>query len=1017
MRIFLLALTALALQSQQPVSFNREIRPIMADTCFRCHGPDKSSRMANMRLDLREEAVKPNARGRAPIVPGNPEQSEIVRRIFTTNSMQLMPPASAHKTLTAAQKDTIRRWVAEGAVYEGHWAYEPLRRGAATASIDGFIAAKQHAAGLTMSAEADRATLIRRLALDLTGVPPAPTEVAAFVAGEPYIKVVDRMIASQRYAEKQAMHWLDGVRYADTAGFHGDNPFPAWPYRDYVLRSIHENQPFDQFTREQLAGDLLPGATTAQKTASAYNRINRVSAEGGLQPKEYLAKYAADRVRTTATVWLGSTLGCAECHDHKFDPFTAKDFYSFKAFFADIKETGLVPDRGPKAWGALLDLSSERDRARRAPLAAAVESSKKAVEAKRAASKRDEKALLGAYEKGSLAWTYQVPVAASATKATLKVYNDEPAPGNIGEAVTEPKPGDGLIVASGANPDNETYTITLEPGAGRWLQLGVQAMQDESLLGLRIARGSDRLMVSEIEAELLPERRKLRFSTAASSIRFQAPEQHPMNAIDGNPQTGWGASTYGDAPVTSLALRFETPLATTAQSRIVVRILHDSEFRKATIGRLRLALSKGLAMPVSEQRGAKIQTGLSAAVVAALKKSKGKRNDEDQQTIVAALDWTSPAMEESLTALKRAEAALGAVDATAPRVMISESVKPEVTRILNRGNFMDDSGAIVEPAVPAFLGKVSGTRLDLANWLASRDNPLTARAYVNRQWRLFFGAGLSRVLEDLGSQGEWPTHPELLDWLASEFVESGWDRKHITKLIVMSKTYRQSSTGAASEKDPENRLLAKQNRWRVDAEVVRDIALSVSGLLVERFGGPSVRPYQPEGFLAALNFPKRDYSASRGDDQYRRGLYTFWQRTFLHPSLMTFDAATREECTVNRSASNTPLQALVLLNDPTYVEAARVFAQNAYAGGGSPEARIEWAFQRAVGRAPSARERAVLLDLYKSGLRRFDSDPSAARRFLEAGEAQRLMAPPAELAATMTVTRAILNLHETITRN
>jgi hypothetical protein len=711
---------------------------------------------------------------------------------------------------------------------------------------------------------------------------------------------------------------------------------------------------------------------------------------------------------------MGSTLGCAECHDHKFDPFTAKDFYSFKAFFADIKETGLVPDRGPKAWGALLDLSTAEDRARREPLVSAVESAKRALEAKRASTKRNEKALREAFEKRQLAWTYQRPIAASAKQAKLKFYNDEPAPGNIGEAVAEPKPGDGLIVASGPNPDNETYTITLQPGAGRWMQLGVQAMQDESLLGLRIARGSDRLMVSEVEAELLPEGRRLHFAAAASSIRFQAPDQNPMNAIDGDPKTGWGASTYGDAPISSLALRFRAPLVTTAESKIVVRIRHDSEYRKATIGRLRLALSAGLAMPVSEQRAA---AGLPAATVAALKKSKGKRTEEDKLAIEAALDWTSPAMEESLTALRRAEAALGAAESSAPRVMVTESVKPEVTRILNRGNFMDDSGAVVEPAVPSFLGKVSGTRLDLANWLVSRDNPLAARAYVNRQWRLFFGTGLSRVLEDLGSQGEWPTHPELLDWLASEFIDSGWNRKHLTKLIVMSKAYRQSSAGAVSEKDPENRLLSRQNRWRVDAEVVRDIALSVSGLLVERFGGPSVRPYQPEGYLAALNFPKRDYSASHGADQYRRGLYTFWQRTFLHPSLMTFDAATREECTVNRSTSNTPLQALVLLNDPTYVEAARVFAQNAFASAASPEARIDWAFERAVGRAPNSGERTVLLDLYRNSLRRFDTDPAAARAFLDAGEAPRSNAPPAELAATMTVTRAILNLHETITRN
>jgi len=970
--------------------------------------------MANLRLDIRDEALKPNRMGQRPIVPGDPSKSYIIERIFSDET-RVMPPASAHKILTAKQKETIKRWVAEGAKYEGHWAYEPVKRFPAGTTIDGFIPKR--------SAEADRRTLIRRVALDLTGIPPMPEEVDAFVndaSANAYEKLVDRLMASTRYAEKQAMHWLDAVRYADTAGFHGDNPFPAWPYRDYVLWSFHENQPFDQFTREQLAGDLLPNATLRQKTASAYNRILRVSAEGGLQPKEYLAKYGADRVRTTTGVWLGSTLGCAECHDHKFDPFTAKDFYSFKAFFGDIKETGLVADRGEKAWGSQMDLATPEQAAKRDSLRAALRESETAL----SAARQPESALQRRNKDGELQWVYQRPVAATAGRAKLNVFNDEIPP--MANTPKQERPGNGLVIASGENPETETYTITLAPGAGKWAQLGVQAVQDESLPGLGVARGADRLMISEVEAELLPAGKKLRFVTASSSIRLQNLDQNPLNAIDGDPRTGWGGSPYHDGLLPFLALRLAEPLTTTADTRIVVRLRHETAYRRATTGRVRIALSPGLAAPVMDPTNKKheqVDKGLSAGVVTALGKAADKRSDEEKELIAKVLDWTDAGRVELVAARQRAKAELDAFELGVPRVMVTEATTPEETRILRRGNFLDESGPVVEPAIPGFLGKlpVTGraTRLDLANWLVSKDNPLTARTYANRQWRLFFGVGLSKVLDDLGSQGEWPVHADLLDFLASEFMDKGWDRKHITKLIVMSQTYRQSSAGT-NENDPDNRMLTRQNRLRVDAEVVRDIALSVSGLLAEQFGGPSVRPYQPEGYLTALNFPKREYAASRGADQYRRGLYTFWQRTFLLPSLMTFDAATREECTVNRSVSNTPLQALVLLNDPSFVEAARVFAQNTVrgAGGASAEARANWAFRRALGRQPSSEELAILVGLYQRAMKQFDGDPAGARALIQSGDAPPLVgANPVELAATMTVTRAILNLHETITRN
>jgi hypothetical protein len=993
------------------ISFNRDIRPIMADTCFRCHGPDKSSRMANLRLDLREEAIKPTRRGDVPIVPGDPSKSLIIQRIFAEKPALLMPPASSHKTLSAEQKQKVRQWIEEGAVYEGHWAYQPVRRpevpaGAASHPVDAFIRVALTTAALKPSPAAEPRTLLRRLYLDLTGLPPSPEEVEEFLRDKNYEKVVDRLLASDRYAERQAMHWLDAARYADTCGFHGDNPFPAWPYRDYVLRSIRDNKPFDQFTREQLAGDLLPDASRTTRVASAFNRMARTSAEGGLQPKEYLAKYGSDRVRTVAGIWLGATVGCAECHDHKFDPIRQKDFYALKAFFADVKETGLVPDQGPKAWGELLPLPDEQQDQKWTALASEIESVEKELEAKRQAIDRD--AWISKLKAASKDWKVQVPVAAkSKNGAVLKIYGNEPVLSVYetgGSVVSDSKPGNGLIVASGPNPDNETYTVTLKPGAGTWYSIGLEVNSDDRLPGARLARGSDRLVVTEVTVA------GAKIARARSNVSFWDQGLTPWNVIDGDASTGWGVATYRSQRANFLALDFEKPLVTAAGSTVVVTISHDSTWRRAVSGRIRLALAPAEnAQPASERS--------RDLTIPALPK-------EIDQAII---DSTHPELSALWTRLSRLESDRENLRVQIPRVVTTVADEnPAETRVLGRGNFMDESGEVVEPAVPGFLGKLEtggkrATRLDLANWIVSRDNPLTARVYVNRVWRRFFGNGLSKVLEDLGSQGELPTHPELLDWLASEFM-TDWDMKRLVRVIVTSETYKQSSmtTPEMLEKDPENRLLARQSRFRVDAELVRDIALSVSGLLaVDKFGGPSVRPYQPEGYLAALNFPKRDYSESHGPDLYRRGIYTFWQRTFLHPSLAAFDGPSREECTLNRSASNTPIQSLVLLNDPSYVEAARAFGDRLMTAGSDIGKRIDLAFARAVSRPVTDKERAVLVDLYRKELARYRKSPADAKALVSTGEAPRPanIRDVADHAATVSVARAILNLHEVITRN
>ena len=601
----------------------------------------------------------------------------------------------------------------------------------------------------------------------------------------------------------------------------------------------------------------------------------------------------------------------------------------------------------------------------------------------------------------------------------------------------------GLVVAGGENPERASYTVSFKPGAGEWTALGVQVVQDDSLPANRLARGADRFVLTEVDASAKSANarsdEKLHFVLATTDGAGEPIENPPLAALDGNPKTGW-AMQFADGRDAFVALRLQQPLRTDDNTTITVRLRQESDVRRATIGRFRLALSAARhSWPDHQAKLARPLNGLPADLLPVLQTPLAERTANQKKALWSYFKWVRPELEPLVVRVAALEAERDQLDAQIPRVMITEATTPAVTRVLARGNFLDESGEIVGPAIPAVFGRLNlglrrASRLDLANWLAAPDNSLTARVFVNRLWRQFFGTGLTKTLDDLGSQGEWPTHPELLDWLASEFLHPtfqaetahDWDVKHVIRLIVTSHTYRQSSNPQSQisnlkseDHDPDNRLLARQNRYRVDAEIVRDIALSVSGLLVEKFGGPSIRPVQPDRYLATLNFPVRDYSPERGENLYRRGVYVHWQRTFLHPSLSTFDAPSREECTVNRTNSNTPLQALVLLNDPIFVEAARVFAQNALKQGGATiESQIAWAFERATGRKPSIEEIHVLSELHQKSLAGFLREPESARELASVGDAPVISAlNPAKLAAMVTVTRAILNLHETITRN
>ena len=993
------------------VAFNRDIRPLLSDNCFACHGPDSAKRKAKLRLDTRE-GLFAERDGKAIVKPGHPDQSELARRIGTSDEDDLMPPPKSGKSLTKAQVALLQRWIAEGAPWEGHWAYQPVRRPPVPEvkqpswpnnAIDRFILARIEKEGLAPSLEADRRTLIRRLSFDLTGLPPRPEDVRAFEedpSPDAYARLVERLLASPHFGERLAMYWLDLVRYADTDGFHADNYRSVWPYRDYVIRAFNADEPFDQFTVEQLAGDLLPNATLEQCVASTYNRLGRSTEEGGAQPKEYLAKYAADRVRSVGTVWLAATTGCAECHDHKFDPIATRDFYRLEAYFADIKEAGVG-----KREGSLVPSSEQAAELKRldTQIAGLEQTLTNYTPELVEAQAKWAEATAADLAAGKSAWVAVKPEqAVSAGGATLTGLDDL------------------SVLSSGKNPDTDTYTVTLRTDQPHLTAIELEALTHSTMSNGGLSRANGNFVLTGVEVAAA----KAGAGTGApvelaSAIADFSQDGYPVaNAIDGKPDTGWAVAGHEKPADHRAVFAFAKPLAAGPGTTLTVRLKFESSFKQHAIGRFRLSLT-------SLDHPDLATTGLPDAVAQALRQPAAKRTPEQVELLRRHFLAVTPLLDKPRAELAARRKEREALVARIPTTLMTVAVEPRVTRVLPRGNWMNDTGEIVEPAPPEFLGGAPlkdrrATRLDLARWLVSRENPLTARVFVNRLWKLFFGVGISKSLDDFGVQGEWPTHPELLDWLAAEFMGSGWDVKHLVRLMVSSRTYRQSSqaTEKLRERDPFNRLYARQARFRIDAEMVRDNALSVAGLLVDKIGGPSVKPYQPAGYWDQLNFPKRTWEADTGEALYRRGLYTFWCRTFLQPSLLAFDACPREESTAERSPSNTPLQALALLNDPTYVEAARVFAARVLrCGGANTDAAIDWAFDQALARKPTAAERAVLAALYRQEFADFSKDPNRASQLIKEGAAPAPTDLPApELAAWTEVARAILNLHETIER-
>ncbi|MEM0897315.1 MAG: PSD1 and planctomycete cytochrome C domain-containing protein [Verrucomicrobiota bacterium] len=977
------------------ISYNRDVRPILSNHCFACHGPDENDREAGVRLDVFEAATAPPSGGldSAPIVPGKPDASEMIARIEASDPADRMPPSEFLHRIDREEAAILRKWIEEGAKYEEHWSYLPVKRPKAPRAtgffirneIDAFVWDRLREEGIEPSKPAGRRRLARRLALDLTGLPLEPNRLEWFLAGNgesSFDALVDDLLASPHFGERMAVPWLDVVRFADTVGYHGDQPMNVFPYRDYVINAFNANKPFNQFVIEQVAGDLLENPTTEQLVATGFNRLNMVTREGGAQPKEYIAKYNADRVRTIGTAFLGSTLACAECHDHKFDPFSIRDFYRMAAFFADVKQWGVYSNYRSAPNPELEGWTNEHP----FPPEIRVDSPFLKGRSAKLESELGE-LLLKVDGKPMSAWRGEMERFLAGSPTGWEVAGITEVKSSKGSP-TRLEGKEVLVIRDKVKmKGEEKHAIVLESGESSTLAAFRIELLPHYEHGGKVTRNG--LEEFSLRAEL---KRNGEVVPVVFADADRARQQYALGSEVRNLKKGW-KSRKADARLRHEAVfQLRDPIPLEANDRLEIQISSSG------VGCLRVSLS-----PIA-------------------------RHSFDESPELDALNFVSSAVEvkEFRSEAHRLREAIDGLGGGKAWTLVTMAAEPREIRVLPRGNWQDDSGELLSPGVPEFLPPIANesgrrlTRLDLAHWLVSRENPLTARTFVNRVWQQFFGRGLAPVLDDLGSQGGWPEHGELLDWLTAEFMESDWDVKHLVRTIVTSSTYRQSSQGSPEliDRDPYNSLLARQTPRRLDAEFVRDHALAVSGLLNRSLGGPSAFPYQPPGYYTPLNFPVRSYEASVGEDQYRRGIYTHWQRTFFHPMMANFDAPSRDECTAERVTSNTPQQALTLLNDPTFVEAAAHFALRAWNEGAQTfDGALDAMFRRALGRPSTQREWNRLFALYESRRGHYTKNDDELVALFSAGQSR---IDPGEqsprLAALTQVARVVLNLHESITR-
>lgn len=1005
------------------LDFNKDIRAILSENCIACHGPDSKTQEAGLRLDVSDQTMWKGESGKLAIVPGNPDASEMLRRINSTDPNEVMPPPATGKSLTPQQKATLKQWIAEGAEYKGHWAFlAPVKAAPAPAKIawgngpiDQYVLADLEKAGLAPSPEADKVTLIRRATFDLTGLPPTIAEVDAFVADtspDAYEKLIDRLMSSPRYGEHMARFWLDVASYGDTHGLHLDNERSIWKYREWVINAFNTNQPYDQFTIEQLAGDLLPNPTLEQKIATGFVRCNVTTSEGGSIDEEVRVRYGVDRTERLSTVFLGLTLGCAVCHDHKFDPVSQKEFYSLYSYFnsaADPAMDGNRHDTPPT-----VKVPSPEDIAKLAELDAKIAEAQKAQTealAKVEYTEPTEVAPMtgpyehiwiedgtppGAKQEGNSPWEFVSAPDHPVHTGTKSTRRDAGGAQMSQHFFTGAKPelkageGDKLFAYVYLDPKNPPKTVMLQFNVnGSWEHRGFWGEDT-------IAFGSGDV----------PGHRKMGdLPKTGEWVRLEVDAKH-VGVNSGDLINGWAFTQFGG-------------LCYWDHAGIVTQTPQDGR-----------GFDSLLAWEAYEK--AQEKSSVPQPVRDAIKVEADKRNDDQKKLIKEYfLANIYNKTRETLGPLKKAVEDLNAqkkaIDDAVPVSLVMADMPTErETFVLIRGEY-NKPGDKVTRGTPSLLPKmpegVPNNRLGLAKWLVDPSHPLMSRVTVNRFWQQLFGRGIVKTSEDFGSQGDFPAHPELLDYLAVDFRESGWDVKRLIKQIMLSATYRQTSKVSAelAARDPENVLLARGPRFRMDAELVRDNALAVAGLLSPRIGGKSVKPYQPEGIWEAVAFQgsnTNSYKRDDGEALYRRSMYTFWKRTSPPPSLMAFDAPSRENCIARRARTNTPLQALVLMNDEQYVEASRQLAKRMITEGGSqPADRLRYGFRLIAARAPSERELSVLSAQLTTHQEHFKANAEAAKKLLAIGATPRDESiDPAEHASYTLVGNLLLNLDETMTK-
>lgn len=1090
--------------------FNRDVRPILSNNCFQCHGPDEATRKARLRLDTKEGAFAKAG----VIVPGKAAESRLIKRITTTDPDLVMPPPSSGHKLTTAQIETLKHWIDEGAQWGLHWAFVAPQRPALPSvknkvwprnAIDYFVLARLEHEGLHPSPEADKATLLRRVSFDLTGLPPTPKELDAFLNDQSpnaYEKVVDRLLTSPRYGERMAFRWMDAARYSDSHGYQRDGDRSMWRWRDWVIDAFNQNKPFDQFTIEQLAGDLLPNPTLDQRIATGFNRNHRANSEGGIVPAEYFVEYIVDRVDTTSTVFMGLTVGCARCHSHKYDPLTHKEYYQLFAYFNSIPETGMIGDFGnARPWLNAPDKQQQQQLAKLdAEIAQAEQQLTEVAQQLAPVQQQWEQSLLSAqpqqwFPSENLALAHSLeegakleirqPVIPTAPKPEVK-----PAPAKAEKTNTEkpaPKPtptptpavpsfvnGTPMYVAAptgqgvafdGKLVFNAEQSIRFgETPRGKELKekfaVSVWFYPESEQSGALVTYLPDDNETKEIK---LPRNRgfgiffldgKLKFNVVAGwdedSVKTEmqrqiAPQQwHHLLAVFDSENALEHIQLYLDGKKEPLTVHQSSLFNTYFSGNNKLRIGGGGGSALRFKGRLdEVRIYKTLPDARLIALLACADSLPQIAAIAPAQRTEGQRMKMQGAFLAQAAPVQAQPSLERLAELKAQRAKLLA---SLPTVMVMQEMpQPRPTFVLRRGAY-DAPGEQVARGVPAVMPPLPqefpNNRLGLAQWLVSREHPLTARVQVNRFWQMLFGTGLVKTVEDFGAQGEAPSHPELLDWLAVEFMnaERGtmkentnaaslhrsslsdhrWDVKALLKTIVMSATYRQASkvTSEAQQRDPNNRLLARGPRFRLSAEMLRDQALFVSGLLVEKMGGPSVKTYQPADVYKGLVFGSTKYEQDTGDALWRRSLYTYWKRTILTPNMLVLDATAREFCTVREVRTNTPLQALTLMNETTFVEAARLLAERMLIeGGATPDARFKWAYRQVLSRLPNATELRVLRANLTQQLAHFRLNPREATKLLAVGEKRnRTSLPASELAAYTTMASLLLNLNEAITR-